>query len=307
MIEEAATSKASLVKDILRHRKLYNAGVPVISDEEFDKLEMQLRQVDPTNPVLDRHSTPIDKGDHKLPVPLPSLNKIRPDMGADKWLNRYLGPYTVSDKLDGLSAEIKYVPGKPTKAYSSGDDGVYGKDISHLLPYMGVPLISKKDMVVRVELIMTRADFLKFWAGKFKNARNLATGIKNKTTGIHEAAKHYNAVALAMLEPRMKPSVAFAQLQAMGFKVAPFKVFPSLTVAKLQELFAKRKKASPYDIDGLVIEQDVKTSAPRDYPEHQVAFKDVLQIDSAQARVVRVDWRMSRYGKLTPVVVVEQI
>lgn len=300
VLEIASPSASSLAKEILRHRKLYSEGRPEITDAAFDRLEQQLRAIDPKNAALNRMQSPVDKEDYRLPVPLPSLNKIRPDMGADRWLSTHGGPFVVSDKLDGLAAEIDYNPGKATRAFSSGDDGLHGKNISHLLPYMSVPQSLKKRMVVRVELIMSRADFQKHWSAKYKNARNLATGIKNKTTGIHEAARHYKAVALSVLEPRMKPSVALKQLEALGFLVVPHKTLDVLTVAELSRMFSKRRSSSPYDVDGLVIEQDKITKAPRDNPDHQVAFKDVLGIDSAQVTVKKVTWEESRYGKLTP-------
>jgi len=308
MIKELAVfNEDKLAQTILRYRKLYNEGRPEISDDDFDKLEQKLKELNPKNPALDRMKSPIDKSNYKLPWPLPSLHKIRPDTGADKWLASHPGPYVVTDKLDGLSAEISYTPGLPTKAYSSGDDGISGKDISHLLPYLGVPTALKKRMVVRVELIMTRADFQKFWSTKYKNPRNLAVGIKNTTTGIHPASKHYKAVALSVLEPRIKPSVAFAQLKTMGFLVVPNKTYESLTVSQLERLFAIRRKSSAYDVDGVVIEQDKITKAPRDYPEHQVAFKDKLGIENAQIEVKRVTWETSRFGKLTPRIWIDPI
>lgn len=304
MTEETAapTNKAriaELEKELVRHRKLYAMGKQEITDPAFDVLEDELRQLDPRNPVLHRLTAPIDKGDHKLPVPLPSLNKMRPDRNAD-WPDKHPGPYVVSDKLDGLAGEIVYVPGKPTKMYTSSDDGLTGKDISHLLPVMNVPQTLPKAMIVRVELIMNRADFATHWAEEYKNTRNLSVGIKNKTSGIHKAAKHFKAVALGVLSPRGQPSAQLTQLKTMGFDVVAYKVYETISIAQLSALFAKRKVNSPYDVDGLSVEQDIKTSAPTDNPKHHVAFKDMVSIDSANVKVKEVTWQESRYGKFTP-------
>ena len=41
-----------LVKEIYRHKKLYYAGTPEISDFEYDKLEDRLRELNPDSRVL---------------------------------------------------------------------------------------------------------------------------------------------------------------------------------------------------------------------------------------------------------------
>ena len=295
----------TLERLITKHKRLYDKGTPEISDEEFDALEKQLRDVDPENPLLDRMAKPINKGDVKLPFALPSLNKIRPDAGID-WLDTWDGDFVVSDKLDGLAAEIVYEGGVPSQAFSSSDDGFTGKDISHLLPYMKIPakINTRKRVVVRCELIISRANFNKHYSEAFKNARNLSSGVKNSTSGIHNVAKsgHFEAVGLGLLEPRLKPSDAFAKMKEWGFNTAPHKVVSNrlMTSAYLSKALEQRKNKSKYDIDGLVVEQDKKTAAPTANPKHQVAFKDKTLNDRAIVKVTKLTWEISRYGKLTP-------
>lgn len=47
-----------LVEAILYHKNKYYKGMLVISDEGFDHLEDALREIDPTNPVLELVGTP---------------------------------------------------------------------------------------------------------------------------------------------------------------------------------------------------------------------------------------------------------
>ena len=42
----------NLEVEILKHKNLYYQGKPEISDYEFDKLEEELKNLDPKNPVL---------------------------------------------------------------------------------------------------------------------------------------------------------------------------------------------------------------------------------------------------------------
>lgn len=296
-----AHSIKQLEKLIIHHRDLYyGSGETEISDDQYDLLEEELRQLDPKNKVLTKvGSTKFSMDEVPLPVPCPSFDKVRPDTGADKWLVKVPGPYVTSDKLDGISIELDYAPKQQVKAYTRGEDGLTGVDISHLCPHMDIPQTLNKRLTVRGELIMSKANFNK-WSIKYKNARNLAAGVKNKSTKIHEAAKDMHVVVYAQLAPRGKPSAVLAQLKAMGFTVVDHKVFDSLTVAQLQAMFAKRKQASPYEVDGIVIEQDVQTPAPKTNPKNAIAFKDVLAIDSAEVTVIKVTWEESRYHKLTP-------
>lgn len=51
---------ARLAEAIRRHRALYYAGTPEISDEEFDALEDRLRELDPEHPVLAEVGAPVE-------------------------------------------------------------------------------------------------------------------------------------------------------------------------------------------------------------------------------------------------------
>lgn len=49
-----------LAKELRRHRALYYAGTPEISDEEFDALEDRLRELDPDHPALAEVGAPVE-------------------------------------------------------------------------------------------------------------------------------------------------------------------------------------------------------------------------------------------------------
>jgi DNA ligase (NAD+) len=309
MIKELAaiTSVNRLEKLLLKHRDAYYAGKPTISDADYDKLEEQLRELDPNNAVLNAvgATTKFSKEEVELPVQMPSLNKVRGE-AADKWILANPGPYTVSDKLDGVSIELEYQPGQPAKAYTRGDSGVTGRDISYLVPHMDIPQTMRKKLIVRGEMILSKANFQKY-AEQYKNARNMVAGISNRKS-LHTAVKDIHVVIYASLYPRAQPSVALANLKVMGFKVVGHKVVEGrLTSTALSKFLAARKKSSPYEIDGLVVEVDKKTAAPTSNPKHQVAFKETQQDGYATVKVVAVHWEVSRYGKMTPRVEIEAL
>ena len=69
-----------------------------------------------------------------------SLSKIKPDTGfLEPWLTKFKGPYVISDKLDGVSAQIYNDPKLGIKMYTRGemtDEGNIGQDITDLLKYI---------------------------------------------------------------------------------------------------------------------------------------------------------------------------
>lgn len=334
----APTKAKELMKQVLYHRHLYYSGHPEITDDAYDTLEEQLRQQGPQNEILGLTGSRLDQVDPAvlsraglttwaaatlkelttrlgekvssqgkikvekvevdLPVPMPSLAKIRPDNGADAWLAAHSGPYVASDKLDGVSIELVYYPKQRVQAYTRGD-GRRGGDISYLCEHMDIPQTLPKKMVIRGEIIMDRSTFDSKWSSTYKNARNLAAGLTNRKD-VHDAVPDLHVVVYSVLSPRGQPSTQLAQLKTMGFRVVPHKVYAKLAVAQLQALFTKRKQGSKYEIDGIVVEQDIKTPVPTDIPGHAVAFKDILAVDNAQVTVTKVTWEDSRYGKLTP-------
>lgn len=301
-----------LAKEILKARQAYNEGNPIISDDEYDLLMGRLEKLNKDHPALNRHETPIDTGDVTLPFALPSLAKVRPDSGAEEWLerNKYQCGLVVSCKLDGLAGLAEYNEGKLVGLYSSSDDGWTGKNIMHLAPYIkNLPLVidGKRHTCVRLELVISKEDFESV-RGEYKNARNLAAGIKNASKGIHKNAGILSAIGLSVLKPRIEPYAAFKRMKDMGFTVAKHVLYPrGVAASTLSNVLKKMRNEYEYEIDGLVVERNIRTNAPDGIPSHMVAFKDNLLLDSAEAEVLDVSWEVSRYGKLTPLVWVKPV
>lgn len=299
-----------LAATILRHRELYVKGTPRISDVEFDRLEDRLRALNPEHPALKRSLTPVNISteDKELPYALPSLDKMRPDTGAEDWVaQNNIAGFMVTAKLDGLAGELIIKNGKASQLFSSSDDGFLGKDISHLLGNIQLPLHYKslKNAVIRLELIIARDDFAPL-SEKYKNPRNLATGIKNTVKGLHADVGILRGVALEILEPRMLPVEQFEVLKENGFEVPLHRFFSKdkgcLTNSQLSSTLIKVMTKSKFNVDGLVIEQNIVTAVPEDIPSHKRAFKDNSLLEAAIVTVNDVEWIPSRYNKLTPLV-----
>jgi len=310
-------STTILERAIQKAKDLYYAGRKLsLTDAKYDQLEDELRSRDPKHPLLKKvGSSKVGRKKVKLPYPLFSLSKIKPDMPKEfaRWTAKYPGPYVISNKEDGSSLELVYA-GKGKKGwelssvYTRGD-GTIGQDVSHLIPYLDVPKLAPKEgMTIRAEISMTDAVFKKSFASEgFANSRNLVAGMMNRIRGDHSALKKAHVLAYEVISPRMTPQRAFQVLDMMGFMTAPWRVTDTIDIPKLQRLFKEARAKSPRPIDGLVIENNSINKRPpagTHSPSYAFAFKDQGEDDSATVKIERIDWEETKHGKLQPVIVI---
>ena len=93
----------------------YNTDTPIISDAEFDKLEEQLKKVDPDNGYFKMvGSTGNTKTKITHQIPMLSAGKAKTTDEVMTWLGKVATPTTeliVEPKIDGLSATAVYEMG----------------------------------------------------------------------------------------------------------------------------------------------------------------------------------------------------
>jgi len=298
----------------------HNEGQSQLTDPQYEIILDELRTRKPTHSLLSNVGAAIPKGRTKveLPYPLFSLGKIKPGTPSfTQWVAVHKGPWVVSDKEDGVSIEAIYDKGRPTAAYTRGK-GIYGQNVSHLIPYFGIPLTIpyKKRFAVRFEVAMTEQAFNTHFSKeksvttgkKYENARNLVAGIVNKLHTQHAAVGHIKHYAYEIIEPRMKPSEALPLMKSYGFNIVAYKVVKELDEVALTKYLALRKTKSPIEIDGLVIEQDKKTVRPtKGNPEYAISFKVTTDENTVDTEVLEVKWTDSKYGTAKPVVWIKPV
>lgn len=278
-----------------------------VTDKAYDKLEYYFKKyggkVDIGAPVRE------GKTKVKLPVRMTSLDKGRPSTGeVSKFAAKNKGPYVGSPKLDGVSIELEYERGQLVRAYNRGD-GTIGQDISFLIPYLNVPTkISTSIKIVRAEGIMKNSTFDKHWAEKYRNARNLTSGVFNKK-GKHEALEHIDVVCYEILSPRTLPlDKQLAELKRAGFDVVPHVTMSRISDSVLTSLYNKFRAKLPYTLDGVVVVDNGIHKIPSSgNPSYAFAFKEEGEDNLAQSKVVRVEWNPSKHGYLKPRVEIEPV
>jgi NAD-dependent DNA ligase len=298
----------------------HNGQTLLMTDDEYDAAIDRLRDLAPAHPFLAAVGAPVAAGDEAtLPIPLPSLNKIK---GADgslvKWLAKYsTADYHVSTKLDGCSALWLPVEGK---LYTRGD-GLKGRDISAFARYFqGLSTKAKQPIAVRGELIM-RTDSAAIPIGKL--SRNIVAGALNRKANEVDVAlfREIRFVAYELVRPAsLAPAAAFDYLRAAGFEVATALCLGAadVTEATLSKTFTDMETASPYQLDGIVVAPNVARAVANQgiyevratgavNPADRVAWKTRLTASSARTTVRTVEWNVSASGVLVPRVLFDTV
>jgi NAD-dependent DNA ligase/DNA polymerase/3'-5' exonuclease PolX len=281
----------------------YRNMEPIMTDNEYDIIQDYVEAKFPTNQITKQIGAPVEKNKATLPYEMASMDKIKPDSGAlAAWMQKYKGPYVLSCKLDGVSG-LYTTEGTIPKLYTRGD-GKVGQDISHLIPYLRLP--KKKGIVIRGEFILPKAVFESKYKSQFANPRNLVSGIVNRLS-IDEKAKDLNFVAYEVIKPEMKPSEQMDFLKTLDVDIVMNKVVKTLTNEMLSELLVDWRKNYTYEIDGVIVSDDIIVQRKSGNPDHSFAFKMVLSDQIAEAKVVDVLWSPSKDGYLKPRVQIEPI
>ena len=306
-------SEEELVKMIEKANDIYynHPEKVILSDEQFDILKEYFEAKYPGHPLLKKVGAPIvgKKDKVVLPYPMPSMDKIKPTTGAlPKWLVKYNKPksYVLSAKLDGVSG-LYVVDGGKAKLYTRGD-GIIGKDVSHLIPFLRLPDPSAHtNYVIRGEFLISKENFTSHFKDK-KNARNAVAGLINKLTGTDEH-QWVDFVGYEVMKPEMVPGDQLRTLRDLiGMDTVRFEVVENLSNEMLSKKLVEWRSDYKYEIDGIIVSHNkIYRSRSEKNPEHAFAFKMVLSDQVAEAKVVRVEWNPSKDGYLKPRVEIEPI
>ena len=292
----------------------YHNGKPeLMTDAAYDTAVEQLRAAAPDHPFLKTVGAPVTTGDEvALPIPLPSLNKMKDADAIEKWIGKNPAPvYHVSVKLDGCSA--LWFP-KTRKLYTRGD-GMRGRDISGFVPYFkGFPASADPAInLVRGELIM-RTDSTAIPAGKL--ARNIVAGALNRKAVDTELFAEIQFVAYELIAP-FKPVDAFKLMKEAGYKTAMSLTIPvaRMKAEYLSSVFTAMENKSLFQLDGIVIAPNldrpcynpVTRNGEAVNPTDRAAWKKRVTASTARTTVREVEWNVSHQGFLIPRVLFDTV
>lgn len=280
----------------------YHNAEALVSDDDYDQLERvyTLR----FGPYLQVGAAPRDNM-IPLPFPLYSLDKIKLQGDEDHthegeralatYETSYPGPHVIEDKIDGLTG--LYYQGR---LYTRGN-GSQGMDVSHFIDILRLPPAG--DRAIRGEIVMPKAEFqaYKLAHPEASNPRNTTSGLVGSKTVDLVAARSLKYYAYQILTDQTSPEEQILTLRELGFDTPWVAGAPQLNLEQLKGILAWRKQEAPYEVDGLVISQNIYVEAPLTRnPRHTIAFKTMTP--SAIRRVLDVEWVPSKDRLLKPTV-----
>ena len=290
----------------------YNTGTPILSDDQYDALRDELEALDPSNPFLGVVGATVRGTTVTLPVPMPSLNKIKPLTGAVATFvkNTAGSSWVLSEKLDGISA--LWIPAE-RKLYLRGD-GHVGQDVSHIvgLGVQGLAVKMERGFRVRGELVIHKEDVAANTIG-----RSWINGVLHRTDPDPADVAKIRFVAYEIssgkeVGTRQEQLAALAKLR---YEVPWCNCVSMLDEASLAQTLKARRDISDYDIDGIVVGQNcvpewhswTASGGSLRNPKDQVAFKMVLSDQCAECTVVAVHWGLSYQGYYIPRLEIEPV
>lgn len=306
-----------LEKKIRYYAQKYYEGNPVIDDLSFDKLVDELRELNPESEILNKtgwgYEPSIGEKVHHRYQKMGSLNKARtwdaiPDVFKDN------GPICISQKLDGLSAVAYYKDGNLYQGVTRGN-GEVGIDITNKMERLVPSHIEGFTGAVRGELIIPVENWNKM---KEENpdlisARNTAAGIINR----NEITEDLDNIVFCVYKVvGCEGNLPFSNTLEMrkflqdNFENVVTTEYPILSSEDFWNTHAEytfeKMKEKGYAIDGLVLtvnKFDVKDNGAVEYTE--IAYK--FATETAESKVVKVEWNLSRLGTMKPVVIIEPV
>jgi len=301
--------------------KYYNTDKPVVSDEIYDLLIDFLKSRSSKSKVLKNIGATVkSKNKVKLDYWLGSMDKIKPSNTSqfETWLKKYKAPYFLSDKLDGVSGLLIYTKMKEVKLFTRGT-ATEGQDITNLVKYLNLPTwdsINKKIKIkgddnliaFRGEIIIEDKIFENNWAKILKNARNSVSGLVNSKTVNPDLAKDTSLVLYEVIDPNMKIEDQFNLISSLGFKTVKYKKVNEISFSSLSEYLLDRRANGDYTVDGIIVTNNEKHERNTDgNPEYAFAFKDILEDQKAESKIIEIEWKVSKNGYLNPTVLIEPV
>ena len=286
----------SLRDKIRRHEYLYYVlDQPSISDQEFDQLMQQLKNLEAEHPALITPDSPTQRVGGKPregfvkvrhSSPMLSLDNTYSEEELRAWERRVHElsgrkevDYVCELKLDGMSLSLGYDDGHLVRGVTRGD-GTVGEDVTlNVRTVRSVPLSIPKDKLkkagippnfeVRGELLMPTAAFKKLNQDReraglatFANPRNFTAGTVRQLDATITAQRPLNFFAYQLLQSGRtyfdRHWKTLEALDAVGFKVNKSRKLVH-SIDQVWDFIGEwepKRETLPYEIDGIVAKVD---------------------------------------------------
>jgi len=314
----------------------YNNDQSLVSDQEYDALEAELKALEVQNETAPADSPtskvgsaagsvfdPVVHGEKMM-----SLDNVFDTDGLRAWATRAGdGPYLCEPKIDGLAVSLTYQKGTLVRAATRGD-GQTGEDITqNALTIQGVPhqLLGSDHpdlMEVRGEVFFDLADFAKLNAGiikdggkPFANPRNSASGSLRQKDPSVSASRPLKMLVhgFGVWQSGLKSqSDVYIQLDKWGLPTTKrYEVLNSIDeVLNYVADLATNRAEVEHEIDGVVIKvDDLDSQKELGFTSRAPRWAIAYKYPPEQVNTKLLDIRVSigRTGRATPFAVLAPV
>ena len=342
MIEKRIKELSDII--LKANQAYYNLDEPIISDAEYDKLKVELTELEEKYPeyktgILDLVGYKVldffSKVEHK--IPMISLNngfnredisdfidRCKRFLGTDEDFQIFCEP-----KIDGLSFSARYENGIFVQGATRGD-GFVGEDITeNLKTIKTLPKKLKtesppKVLEIRGEVYMSKQDFLslneknsKTGDKVFANPRNAAAGSLRQLDTSITASRNlkYFAYTLGEFSEDFRIDTQdelINRLNLLGFTTTK-EVLLCDNIDEMLIFYDKMKEirhSLDYDIDGIVYKINSwllqkRLGSVAHHPRWALAHK--FPAEQAITVIEKIDIQVGRTGAMTPVARLEPV
>ena len=331
-----------LLKEIRRFNEAYEAADPLISDYEYDRMMLRLKEAEREHPDWRDASSPSQVVGAPVKrkagvtvehdVPMLSIEDVFSKEDVLAWVHevREKHPdvrFSVEQKIDGLSMSLRYDGGELILAETRGD-GYIGEDVT--LNARVIPDVTQKltkfdgPLEVRGEVYMTLADFEETnrrqeLLGKktFANPRNCAAGTLRQLDP--EATRERGLSFFVFnIQRAGDPSWMTSHLDGLnrlaateGMRIVPAAVcVTDEEILKEIDRIGERRGELGYDIDGAVVKIDQIAyrqdfTAGSKYSPGHIAYKYPPEEKETVIRDIEVTVGMT--GRMNPTAVFDPV
>lgn len=318
-----------LVQQLNHAAAVYYQGTDeIMSNYEYDRLYDELSSLEKETGII-LAGSPTQRVGYEVLSELPKETHAAPMLSLDKtksvdelaaWLNDQQG--LLSWKMDGLTIVLTYENGKLHKAVTRGNGQVGEVITNNARTFTNIPLTVPYDgtLILRGEAVISYSEFHRLnetlsEEEQYKNPRNLCSGSVRQLNNEITAQRNVSFFAFALVQApgidfHNSQQEKFLFLKEQGFDVVEYQKVTSDTLAAAVQSFADKIPHNDFPSDGLVLLMDdiaygEGLGMTAKFPRNAMAFK--WADETADTKLLEVEWSASRTGLINPVAVFEPV
>mgnify|MGYP000786775042 FL=1 len=317
--------------------RYYNQDEPEISDYEYDKLMIRLKEIEKEHPEWVTSDSPSQKigGTVKREagvkvthnVPMLSIEDVFSEDAVCAWVDKVhaMHPdctFSVETKIDGLSMSLRYVKEADGKLHlhlaETRGDGLIGEDVTANARVVGDVLqvidLPYDSLELRGEVYMSHEDFEKYNEEQERHEKKTAANPRNLAAGtlrqLDTSITKKRGLKIFIFNVQDGPDEIMEShgrgmdiLKAAGVPVVYHKICKTKEeVVRAIDEIGRMREELPYDIDGAVVKIDhiafrQEFPAGSKYSSGHIAYKYPPEEKVIVMDDILVD--VGRTGKLT--------